>query len=205
LDQLGRTLDGLPGENASRTRRELGLEDADAVVLLTTKEKEAGGVLGQFVAAAAAVPGAVIVIKPHPAETAEAYSGLVRRHPDVRIVAPETSLAELLRIARAVVTVNSTVALDAGMFGIPALVIGLPNNLSPFVDAGALAGSDDPADVSGLLRRILYDEGFRQQLAARRRAVLGDRAARGNGRAAVATAEAVLSLAQEGYPHLDGY
>ena len=57
-------------------------------------------------------------------------------------------LAPLLAASRGVVTVNSTVALDAGVAGIPALVIGLPNNLSPFVDAGALAGARTTADIS---------------------------------------------------------
>ena len=36
---------------------------------------------------------------------------------------------------------NSTVALDAAVLDVPALVIGLPNNLSPFVDAGVMAGA----------------------------------------------------------------
>jgi hypothetical protein len=100
--------------------------------------------------------------------------------------------------------VNSTVALDAAVFDIPALVFGLPNNLSPFVDAGALAGSEDPAEVTALLNRILYDEKFRQQLAERRRAVLGDHADRGNGRAAAAAADAVLALAHKGHPRMAG-
>jgi hypothetical protein len=108
------------------------------------------------------------------------------------------SLAALLSITRAVVTVNSTVALDAAAFDIPALVLGLPNNLSPFVEAGALAGSPDPAEVTALLSRILYDERFRQLLAERRRAVLGDGADQANGRAAAAAADAVLALAQKG-------
>ena len=54
---------------------------------------------------------------------------------------PTVPLAPLLAASRAVITVNSTVALDAAVAGVPALVIGLPNNLSPFVDAGALAGA----------------------------------------------------------------
>lgn len=199
LDELARSMDELTDERAPGLRRELGLRPDDAVVLVATKEKEARGVLAPFVAAAAAVPRAAIVIKPHPAETADAYAAVVREHPQVRVVPAETSLAELLALARVVVTVNSTVALDAAVFDIPALIIGLPNNLSPFVDAGAFAGTRDPAEVSGLLQRILYDEGFRQQLAARRRAVLGDRPARGNGRAAATTAAAVLALAQEGH------
>jgi capsule polysaccharide modification protein KpsS len=39
--------------------------------------------------------------------------------------------ASLLAAADAVVTMNSTVAIDALVLGVPALVIGLPNNLSP--------------------------------------------------------------------------
>ena len=35
---------------------------------------------------------------------------------------------------------NSTVAIDGLLLGLPALVIGLPNNLQPFVDAGAMIG-----------------------------------------------------------------
>lgn len=172
---------------------------ATAMVLITTKEKEARTALRPFLTAAAAVAGATLVIKPHPAETAGAYEWVARDYPDVRIVDPSTPLARLLVAARVVVTVNSTVALDAAVLDIPALVIGLPNNLSPFVDAGALAGSPDPAEVTALLGRILYDEGFRQQLAERRRAVLGHPSARGDGRAAAAAAEAVLALVPQGH------
>ena len=48
---------------------------------------------------------------------------------------------------------NSTVAIDGLVLGVPALVIGLPNNLSPFVDAGVMLGAeaadDDPAAAAG--------------------------------------------------------
>jgi hypothetical protein len=204
LDELRREVEALAPEDTRQFRRQLGLNDGDAVVLITTKEKEARGLLRGFMDAASAVPGAAVIIKPHPAESAHAYAEVLRNQPGIRIAPPELSLAALFSIARAVVTVNSTVALDAAVFDIPALVIGLPNNLSPFVDAGALAGSEDPAEVTALLNRILYDEKFRQQLAERRRAVLGDHADRGNGRAAAAAADAVLALAHKGHPRMAG-
>jgi hypothetical protein len=204
LDELRRDVEALEPEDTRQFRRQLGLKEGDAVVLITTKEKEARGVLSGFMDAASAVAGAALVIKPHPAETANAYADVLRDRPGIRIAPPELSLAALLSIARAVVTVNSTVALDAAVFDIPTLVIGLPNNLSPFVDAGALAGSPGPAEVTALLNRILYDEKFRQHLAERRRAVFGDRADRGNGRAAAAAADAVLALAHKGHPRVAG-
>jgi hypothetical protein len=198
LDQLRRDVEAIGRDHAQGVRRRLGVNDADAIVLVTTKEKEARAVLMGFVDAAAAVPGAMPIIKPHPAETAEVYAELLRDRPQVRVAPVDMSLAALLSVSRAVVTVNSTVALDAAAFDVPALVLGLPNNLSPFVQAGALAGSADPAEVRTLLNRVLYDEKFRQHLAERRRAVLGDRFASGNGQSAAAAADAVLAVARWG-------
>ncbi len=198
LDELRSSIQQLRESPTLTTRRTLGLQDDDAIVLVTTKEKEARPVLGTFCAAAAGLPGAAIIIKPHPAETAEAYADIFRSVPNVRLSPPSLTLAELLASARVVVTVNSTVALDAAALDIPALVIGLPNNLSPFVDAGAFAGASDPAEVTGLLRLILYDEGFRQQLAERRRAVFGESSAHGPGGASAASADAVLTLVHSG-------
>lgn len=193
LDDLARDIASLPAGDAMRVRDELGIARAETLVLVTTKEKEARGVLPGLVAAADATPGCVLVIKPHPAETAEAY-GWISGDRNVRVVEGPVSLARLLGAARAVVTVNSTVALDAGALDIPALAIGLPNNLSPFVESGAIAGSPDPAQLTALLGRILYDEGFRRQLAARRRALFGEPVTARHGRAASRSADAVLEL-----------
>jgi hypothetical protein len=94
-----------------------------------------------------------------------------------------------------VVTVNSTVALDAGVLGIPALVIGLPNNLSPFVAAGIMAGAATLADIEPALRRILYDEEFRLQIERSRGEYFKRFAIGSDGRAAARSADAVLRLA----------
>ncbi len=96
-----------------------------------------------------------------------------------------------------VVTVNSTVALDAAVAGIPALVIGLPNNLSPFVDAGIFAGAES-SQIRQQLERILYDEGFRQQLSDARTSFLRQYAIVSSGTAAARSAEAVIELMRHG-------
>ena len=166
-------------------------------MLVTTKESEARHVLPALLAAAETIPGVHVVIKPHPAETHAAYENVVSDRASVSVVPADTPLAPLLAASRAVVTVNSTVALDAAIAGIPSLVIGLPNNLSPFVDAGVLAGAADSADIGGQLRRVLYDEGFRQQLAAARTEFLGSHAMYSDGMAARHSADAVLALTSQ--------
>jgi hypothetical protein len=93
------------------------------------------------------------------------------------------------------VTVNSTVALDAAVLNIPALVIGLPNNLSPFVEAGVMAGAA-PAGFRQALHQILYDEAFRLQIETNRTAFLSRFRIGSDGHAAERSADAILTMAQ---------
>jgi hypothetical protein len=73
-------------------------------------------------------------------------------------------------------------------------VIGLPNNLSPFVDAGIMAGAADPSEIAPSLRRILYDEQFRLQLERERSVYLQRFGIKASGEAAVRSADAVREL-----------
>lgn len=198
LDALVETIRSLPPDAVENARREAGLGPSDVFVLVTTKEREARGALPPLVEAAKELPAVKLVIKPHPAETSAAYDWIAKGQPNVTVLPPAAPLAPLLAAARAIVTVNSTVALDGAVLDIPALTIGLPNNLTPFADAGAIAGSADAAELPVLLRRILYDDEFRQQLAERRRVVLGRSAIRSDGRAAATAADAVRELAARG-------
>ena len=42
--------------------------------------------------------------------------------------------------------------------GIPALSVGVPNNLTPFVVAGGIAGVYQPSELQPALARLLWDE-----------------------------------------------
>ena len=194
LDALMRAMAALTPEAVTAAARDANVAAGEALVLVATKERESRHVLPAVIAAAASIQGAKLVIKAHPAETVAAYDTIAGRHPHVRVLPATASLPELLAASRAVVTVNSTVALDAAVAGIPSLVVGLPNTLSPFVSAGALAGAATVADIGPLLKRILYDEGFRQQLAARRNAFLEANGLTADGGAARRSATAILRL-----------
>jgi hypothetical protein len=194
LDELAEAIASLPQDVDARTRKELGLGGGRPLLLLVTKEREARRWLPPLYDAIASLGDAVLLIKPHPAETEAAYTSAAGRA-NVRVLSPAAPLAPLLASVRAVVTVNSTVALDAALLGVPGLAMALPNNLSPFVEAGVLSGTADPSSLAGLLSRILYDEGFRQQLSSRLRTMLG-RQAGVDGRSAATCADVIRELAQ---------
>jgi hypothetical protein len=173
---------------------------ATTMVLVATKYREAQRVLPSLIDAAADLLGVHLVIKTHPAETPDVYERLADGRTHVTVVDAAAPLAPLLRASRAVVTVNSTVALDAAVLGIPSLVIGLPNNLSPFVDARVMLGAHEGAtepEIARALHRILYDESLRRDLARTRAAFLTRFNITADGGAAARAAEVILRLGQQ--------
>lgn len=175
-------------------RQELGADDRP-VAVLAAKFSEIRHVLGDLTEAVAGLPDMRMVIKPHPAETAEVYAAAAGGVPNISIAPAQADLARLLVAADAIVTMNSTVAIDGLVLGVPALVIGLPNNLSPFVDAGTMLGATGPAEIRDRLRALLYDQDARRSLTIAGEAFADRYALRSDGHAARRAAEEILAMA----------
>lgn len=200
LDALVRTTTALSDADLAAARDAAGAGPARALVLFVAKFSQARHVLGALAGAVSAMPDVQLAIKAHPAETPDVYRAIAGEYTSVRILPAAAPLAPLLRASRAIVTVNSSVALDAAVLGVPVLVIGLPNNLSPFVDAGIMAGAATIDEIGPQLQRILYDQGFRLQIERARAAYLARFGIASDGRAAARSADAILSLISRGSP-----
>ncbi len=186
------------------TRAALGVPDSARLIVLVTKYVQVAAVLPALVNAVETLADVRLVIKPHPAETPDVYQpalagrspreGPARAH---TVVAPSTAtLADLLSVARLLVTVNSTVAIDALVFDLPSLVIGLPNNLSPFVEAGAMAGwtGGDEGALAETVQRLVDTDNRRQVLLADARAFAVREGIGVDGRAAGRAVDTMLAL-----------
>ena len=191
LDEL-QTRFRAAAESREATRRELGIPRERQLALLTAKFSEIRHELPALVKAVAGLPGVQLVIKVHPAETAEVYGSTVAGVGNVTVAPAEADLARLLAAADLVVTMNSTVALDGLVLGLPALVIGLPNNLSPFVEAGVMAGADGAEAIERALRSVLYDRLMRESLGRAAEDYLRRFDIRPDGRAAERAADEIL-------------
>ena len=158
-----------------------------SLVLFAAKEREARRSLPSLIEALRGMPQVRMAIKPHPAETPDVYAAVTAGSSNVTVLPASSPLPPLLAAAQAIVTVNSTVAVDALSLGLPSLVIGLPNNLTPFVDAGLMAGGGTAEEIRAGLTRVLYDQEFRSRSERSRR--VG-----GGGTAAARSAEAIVRL-----------
>ena len=186
LDALAAAVRALGPEDIARVRHEGGADGARALVVFAAKEREARGALPALVEAVRGMPDVQLAVKPHPAETPDVYQAATAGVANIRVLPAGTPLPPLLGAARGVVTVNSTVAVDALALGIPSLVIGLPNNLTPFVNAGAMLGAGSAAEIREALAKLLYDQEFRSMFHPGTTA--------GSGRAAEASADVILAL-----------
>jgi hypothetical protein len=194
LDAMVAEANRLSRDDIDRARREAGAEAGQPLVLIVSKFSEIRPHLPALLDALRSLEQVRGAIKTHPAETPALYEAAAAAAHNLRILPSAAPLAPLLRGAAVVVTVNSTVAIDSLVLGVPALSIGLPNNLSPFVDAGAMAGAASDDDIGPALRRVLYDQGFREQLGTTAAATAARYRIAPDGGAAMRSATAILAL-----------
>jgi hypothetical protein len=194
LDELAaRVAEAAGSRDATRARLAVGA--GGKLVVLAAKFSEVREQLGALFDATATLAGVTLVVKPHPADRDGDYSRVAAGRNGVRIAGRDTDLGLLLAAADAVVTMNSTVALDAMVLGVPSLVVGLPNNLTPFVDAGVMAGAD-AASAGTALETLLYDRQAREDWRQRAEAFAARHEMRADGRAAARAADAVLRISR---------
>lgn len=192
LDELADRITRARGDRAG-IRRELGLAHDDRLIVLAAKGTEIAPHLPALFAALRELPGVLLVIKAHPSETTEAYLGHRLATDRVEVAQPASDLGRLLAAADALVTMNSTVAIDGLVLGVPAIVIGLPNNLSPFVDAGVMVGANGDAIRLGM-ESVLYDRPARQALIERGARFAAAYQMQSDGGSAARAADDILAL-----------
>ncbi len=175
-------------------RTALGAEGTTPIAVVVAKFAQLGAAFHALVDAARSMPDARVVVKPHPAEGAEPYIAASHGAPNVVIAPAGVELGALLSVASVLVTANSTAAIEAMPLGVPALVVALPNNLSPFVDAGVMAGAGTPAAVLPALKALLYDREMRQRLAEAQRVFAARYGLEADGGAADRAADAIVAL-----------
>jgi hypothetical protein len=205
LDRLAARLRATGSADRASARQALGLAEGDRAAVVISKRPQLGRWLAQLVAAIGRLDVSGqranrgrtrLVVKPHPAETHEAYLATLGGAEAAALAPAQLDLAALLAGADLVVTVNSTVAIDAMALGIPALSVGVPNNLTPFVVEGGIAGVFHPSELEPALARLLWDDQARRAQVSAGLTCAAGGGVRADGRAAARAAEALAGLAR---------
>jgi hypothetical protein len=194
LDAIVRSAGRLSTADHQAVRASVGARSGDHLVVVAAKFTQIAHVFADVLHACRRLSGVRLVVKCHPGESPAPYERAIEGAPFATVVSSGADLGSLLAVARLLVTVNSTSAIEAMVLGVPALIVDLPNNLSPFVDAGVMAGSETAAELPGLLEALLYDESSRGALADRRRRFLDLHGITADGRAAERAVDAIIAV-----------
>ena len=193
LDALVATARSISSAARTALRQACGAAPDSRIVVVAAKHTQIAAAFPALVAAVRELPDVVLVVRPHPAEGPGPYEQDAAGVANVRI-APPADLGALLAIASVLVTANSTAALEAMPLDVPALVVALPNNLSPFVEAGVMAGATTAASIGPALRGLLYDRKMRGALAAARQDFTARYRIKADGGAAARAADLIVGF-----------
>lgn len=179
--------DTLAAEIATVSRKDrrtsLRIGPAEKLIVLASRysgirdtHKASGPAFAGLLKAVREIQGGRLIVKPHPAEPANAYdqdlaaAGLGDR---ARVIA-DRSLTDLLPAADLLVTVESLSATEALVAGVPVVVLRHPSNLRDLVTSGAAVGVPDGADPRPAIESLLSDETIRAEWRGAREAFLKD-------------------------------
>ena len=164
-------------------RKNLGVGAADKLMVLASRytgiretHKASGPAFAGLLAAVAAITGACLIVKPHPAEPGDAYDldiAAANLGPRVRVL-KDRSLSDILPAADVLITVESLSATEALVASVPVVVLRHPSNLRDVVASGAALGVPDGEDPRARIEGLLIDPVVREQWQRSRDAFLQD-------------------------------
>lgn len=169
------------GSTAGMVRQEYGIPAEQAVVLFASQPYAPGGfvserarrrVVAAVYRAAAQVPGATLLVKPHPDEDMGYHAKLratSRTRATIVLAAPSADIQRLILGSDLLITFHSTSALEAILADKPVLLAGnqRPDSFQDYVDYGPVLRVA-PEDISSAVADVLANGEMAQRLHAGR-------------------------------------
>ncbi|AEG18377.1 CDP-glycerol--poly(glycerophosphate) glycerophosphotransferase [Methanobacterium paludis] len=111
--------------------------------------------------------GINLIVKPHPAETADYYKKFVEHFADdmIHVADNNDNIIELLLNADVTIMISSTVGIDAAILDKPMICVNLSDQKSVYVEGGVALEAKDLKDIVSQINNIMYDDKIRKNLA----------------------------------------
>ncbi len=192
--------------NGREVLEKLNIPAGKGVVVLATQplhslwtEEERKEFLETIIEGLEQLPEKQLVIKLHPAEEEEDYRALLGKTGWQVVLCRDIDLYALLRACELLITVHSTVALEAMILGKPVITVNLTGrpDVMPYAASGAALGVYRPEDLVPAMTRALSDPETRSELARNRKKFVYEHAYKLDGRATKRVAGLIEWLIEE--------
>ncbi len=191
-------------------RAELGIPEDKGLVTLATQPSPSLRIWGEgmyekvvtaVVQAMEQFPEKQLVIKLHPAETGEECRQILDQIGcDRAIICRDIDIHEVLYASDLLITVHSTVALEAMLLDKPVIMMNLSDKPDPYPYArsGAALGVYKEEDLAPAMKQALSDPKARDELARNRKRFAMEHAYKLDGQSAQRVADLITRLIEEG-------
>ena len=181
------------------------LKEKDIIVLATQplgelrSAKEQREFLEVVVGAVSEFPENQLVIKLHPDEKIEEYQKMLVGIINSVIICRDIDLYGLLHACELLMTVHSTVALEAMILDKPVITVNLTGkpDVMPYAESGAALGVYRKEDLAPTINKALYDNVVRKRMAGKREQFVYEHAYKLDGQATKRVADLIVRLIEE--------
>lgn len=144
-------------------------------------------------------PEKQLVIKLHPSERPAEYAEALDGAEQKVIICRDIDLYGLLKTCELLMTVHSTVALEAMILDKPVITINLTGKPdgAPYAESGAALGVYRRKDLAPAINKALYDSEVRGEMAGKRQQFVYDHAYKLDGQATRRVADLIIRLIEE--------
>lgn len=162
-------------ESKGDLRRELGLPESKLIVTFATQgfsDQIRRELTYEVLGSIKELNEVLLVIKPHPLEKPKLYENFVKKTfaSDILskkkvIVMHWVNTSKLIKASDLLLTVNSTVALEANVIGTPVLTLNFTEQKDVFFSReGGAVGVENPEALTDMIYKALYDEKFKEKM-----------------------------------------
>ena len=145
----------------------------------------------------------LLIIKPHPRENLNLYRKFLRESdadisPDKIILMRGVDISKLLKASDLLITVNSTVALEASVIGTPVLTLNFTEQKDLFYSQeGGAVGIEKTEALTDIVYKALYDEKFKEKISINRNEFLQKYISYKDGGATERAANLIMQVIEE--------
>lgn len=195
-----------PKSNGPEIREQLKIPAGKGIIVLATQpihtlwtEVERREFIDAIIGTMSEFPEKQLVIKLHPSEKKEEYQRMLARTNNNAIICRDIDLYGLLVLSELLMTVHSTVALEAMILHKPVITVNLTGkpDVMPYAESGAALGVYRKEDLAPAINKALYDPEVREKMAKKREQFVYDHAYKPDGQATKRVADLIVRLIEE--------
>lgn len=192
--------------NGREIREQLKIPAGKGIIVLATQpihslwtEVERREFIDAIIGAMSEFPEKQLVIKLHPSEKLEEYREILDRTEQKVIICRDVDLYGLLQACELLMTVHSTVALEAMILQKPVITVNLTGkpDVMPYAESGAALGVYRKEDLAPAINKALYDPEIREKMAGKREKFVYEHAYKLDGQATRRVADLIVRLIEE--------